>query len=66
MHLLIYPSKSPWVSGDNLRYVLIRNERVDDVGEHMDHPVAGVDVKCLDPLPIHSHKTLIGGGRGKG
>ena len=39
---------------------MVRDERVDDVGQQVDHPVARVDVKRLDPLAIDSHKTLGG------
>ena len=44
---------------------MVRDERVDDVGQQVDHPVARVDVKRLDPLAIDSHKTLGGTGRGE-
>ena len=39
---------------------MVRDERVDDVGQQVDHPVARVDVKRLDPLAIDSHETLGG------
>ena len=50
--------KKPGISGDDFCNGLIRNERVDDVGQQVDHSVAGVDVKRLDPFSVDSHKTL--------
>ena len=54
----LYSLKSPGISGDNFCDGLVRNERIDDVGQQVDHSVARVDVKRLDPLSVDRHKTL--------
>ena len=49
---------SPRISGDDISNSLVWDERVDDLGDHVDHTVAGMDVELLQTLSIHSHKTL--------
>ena len=49
---------SPRISGDDIGNRLVRDERVDDLGDHVDHAVAGLDVELLQTLSVHSHKTL--------
>ena len=49
---------SPRISGDDIGNRLVRDERVDDLGDHVDHAVAGLDVELLQTLSVHSHKPL--------
>ena len=49
---------SPRISGDDIGNRLVRDERVDDLGDHVDHAVAGLDVELLQTLSVHSHETL--------